>query len=130
VKDLDFDELDRAVNSLVASESGSSATPEAKEKTLNLTIPPPPPLAGRRSTGKFMDVVRPSSNIRQTLATPERASRQGTTITLVPQVPTTSDDKTDTTPVDVPATEKTSTNEWPDPIDFHELSDSVAEKDW
>lgn len=129
MKDLDFDELDRAVNSLVASESGSSDVTEAKENTINLTIPPPPPLAGRRSTGKFMDVVHPSSNMRTTLVAPERSSRQGTTISPVSQVPTTSDDKTNTAPVDTPATVKPSTNQWPDPIDFQELSNNVAEKE-
>ena len=94
MKDLDFDELDKAVNSLIANSpvSNDSVASEPKETVLNLgsdlaslppivaSIPtvssPVKPVAqpiNRPSTGRFMDVVHPSSNMRSTM--PDRPSR-------------------------------------------------------
>jgi hypothetical protein len=107
VSDIDFDELDRAVNSLITSQpaTGGSGVPgEPKEKVLNIksaqpstpsstgiTVPPvrsvptPPtsPVLERRGGGQFMDVVHPSSNMRPTnLVMPDRPSRQQNTPTI------------------------------------------------
>jgi len=96
MNDIDFDELDRAVNSLVGSGSGQKpiATDEPKEKVLSInttpsrptisnqpTINAAPTLIEKRSSGQFMDVVHPSSNMRSLpLVMPSRLSRQGTTV--------------------------------------------------
>jgi hypothetical protein len=98
VKDLDFDELDRAVNSLIAKPSDGSVdeTPMAPALDQNLTddsvmtqqdtnnnlpmVPEPvlAPAVTRPSTGRFMDVVHPSSDMRTSLTMPERTSTQNT----------------------------------------------------
>lgn len=92
MKDLDFDELDKAVNSLIASTPGGAGSDNAPPST-----PSPQPLStdlaqmqaavnslptipiaatalpvGRPSTGRFMDVVHPSSDMRTSLVMPER----------------------------------------------------------
>jgi hypothetical protein len=69
MKDFDFDEIDRAVNSV------SSGDIKASDKPDDALVEPPKPestpekttpaLAGRRSSGQFMDVVHPSSNMRR-----------------------------------------------------------------
>jgi hypothetical protein len=71
MKDIDFDEIDRAVNSVAPDNSDEndktedttvqSDTPEPSKPTPQTT----PALAGRRSSGQFMDVVHPSSNMRR-----------------------------------------------------------------
>lgn len=131
MKDLDFDELDRAVNSLITSTPSQSSpsdnnlqkpdSVDLAEKTNDSKdiAPTASSLAGRRSTGRFMDVVHPSSDMRTTLAAPERVSRQGATINPVSATPVVPD----TPPVVTPmvAAPKSS---WPDPIDFHEFKSS------
>ncbi len=69
MKDIDFDELDRAVNSVlssdepvaVAPESAEEPAPEAPVESSTSTLPSP---AERRRKGRFMDVVHPSSDMR------------------------------------------------------------------
>ena len=112
MKDLDFDELDRAVNSLIAKGS-ANAKPDvgsarsasgvayfepvapaleqaaASEPLIPDTNAPTEPVAAttppvaaapaapkidRPDTGRFMDVVHPSSNMRTSLVMPERTS--------------------------------------------------------
>ena len=143
MKDLDFDELDRAVNSLITSPSGPTGT-EAKDKTLEIEAGPTEqlladssnnsqpttstasPIVARRSTGRFMDVVPPSSNTRVTPSAPERISREGLTINPADK----SLDHPDTTDTPAPAVTPptTSTSDWPDPIDFHKPDNTVADK--
>jgi hypothetical protein len=91
VKDLDFDELDRAVNSMITGNSGSGSggdtgagqskpEPDATSPDSPKAVTPSDApklsvtqsLAGRRSTGRFMDVIHPSSDMRGTLNMPER----------------------------------------------------------
>lgn len=95
MKDLDFDELDKAVNSLIASTPGGSgsdnsasasqppvqplpANPTPMQNSANSlpTIPISNPVnpVDRPSTGRFMDVVHPSSDMRTSLVMPERNS--------------------------------------------------------
>lgn len=86
MSDIDFDELDRAVNSLIKSNPIPNITVpgEVKEKVLNIKTQSPiqsdslnsqpaikpiqsaplSPILERRSGGQFMDVVHPSSNMR------------------------------------------------------------------
>ena len=100
MKDLDFDELDKAVNSLIASTPGgagssiaspstpppSSSLPSSQPSSADLspmqatvnslpTIPVSTTATpvDRPSTGRFMDVVHPSSDMRTSLVMPERS---------------------------------------------------------
>jgi len=179
MKDLDFDELDRAVNSLLATKSSSeppttaeevsesdsivsepeqvTATDEtdfaeAEPATPTLTPETPtedvksveiseetptaqtaPALATRRTTGRFMDVVHPSSDMRTSPnpASNEPVSRQGLTIAVPTSAPTTMSDVTPVTsqkpaaaPIQTEAIEAVTSdpspvvNEWPDPLDL------------
>lgn len=91
MKDLDFDELDKAVNSLIASTPSGAGSNNAPPSSLpqplsaNSTsiqtaansLPTVPitatiPSVDRPSTGRFMDVVHPSSDMRTSLVMPER----------------------------------------------------------
>jgi len=143
MKDLDFDELDRAVNSLIGNKPEpvvAGAQPEAVNPVVPAAAPvavpvpdsPTPtttpagdtpndvtqPLAARRSSGRFMDVVHPSSDMRSA-APLVPVSRVGADVQ--PSGPIVS-----ASPVPHPATlaptaEPTNTtSEWPDPIDYHE----------
>lgn len=117
MKDLDFDELDRAVNTLMGSVSKTDEPkPEEETKTVSITptlssepssmpkpspsptstpVSPRPapatPLAARRG-GRFMDVVHSSSDMKKDKPASSPISRQGTTIqptnpTVVPEEP-------------------------------------------
>ncbi len=76
MKDFDFDEIDRAVNSVSSSNNTSDADVKPDDvasqtdesitsKPVSETAPSTPALAGRRSSGQFMDVVHPSSDMRR-----------------------------------------------------------------
>ena len=117
--DIDFDELDRAVNSLVNPDTNpvKSAAPSAPAVVPTSASPPvaanPAPLAERRSSGRFMDVVHPSSDMRSSV--PDRpASRQAATI--APPLMT--------TPADVEVAKPAAS--WPDPIDMHQATQEPA----
>ena len=62
MQDIDFDELDRAVASTMPSGEPQRSTPERSEGTVSAPRQNPP--ASRRSSGRFMDVVHPSSDMR------------------------------------------------------------------
>ena len=75
MQDIDFDEIDRAVNSVTNSGNDTSASamndPAIETPTAHSTRPDQaisahaaPSLAARRSSGRFMDVVHPSSDMR------------------------------------------------------------------
>ncbi|HZJ34554.1 MAG TPA: hypothetical protein VFD55_00890 [Candidatus Angelobacter sp.] len=140
MKDLDFDELDRAVNSLVAGAPGSNVSNEPKEKTLDIdsgssqqtaSNQPKPPMTpasvGQKSTGRFMDVVHPSSDMRSTLVMPERTSHQGVTIDPVADKPKAPDATKLPVPNNAPPAPTPTTNDWPDPIDFHGSNKNIAD---
>jgi hypothetical protein len=114
MKELDFDELDKAVNSLmtnvpkdppatdevktvtVPSSSGAATplaipstppvpTPQAPTTPAATPTPAPRPLAARRAGGRFMDVVHPSTDMKKPEASaPKLVSRQGVTIAPSP----------------------------------------------
>lgn len=88
MSDIDFDELDRAVNSLISNtpKSDAAATPAAptpdtvpvsmpspvaEPSQVNISQPAvPQSLAGQRSSGRFMDVIHPSTDMRTSVVTP------------------------------------------------------------
>lgn len=89
MKDLDFDELDRAVNSVSTNKSVPTGDINAKPLSQSVAIAPtttPKPfisVAPRPSTGRFMDVVHPSSDMRTTLIMPERTRNQVSVMPIV-----------------------------------------------
>ena len=150
MKDLDFDELDRAVNSLIGGDQGQtdnakedtglSATASvsdvpALDSTSTASVPDvdtlsQQPLATRRSSGRFMDVVHPSSDMRSSFMPPRPSTSEGVTIqpdtssiveepVMPTQTPVPSNFEEPTTPEPV----KT---EWPDPIDFNKVYDQSS----
>jgi len=91
MQDIDFDEIDRAVNSVTNTNSNTAPepvaftpvtepkvdVPSAQVEPENTSIPAAPVSsapspAARRSSGRFMDVVHPSSDMRPVV--PERSS--------------------------------------------------------
>ena len=184
MSELDFDELDKAVNNLMSGvpKVEPPKTDDIKTLDIDSTLPdssrpsldqldsaltavngtvktdtPPAtsstsstsstaPLATRRA-GRFMDVVHPSSDMKN--ASKPSASRQGVTIepTKTIEQPTTPVDespKEDTSVVNVLGeadTEPTSTmpdhdthneNEWPDPLEmsgYHAKDETVTPQD-
>lgn len=143
MKDLDFDELDRAVNSLISGEPGSvsggnsssdvnnttSSTSAQRlvddQTTVSSTIKPTPPIE-KPATGRFMDVVHPSSDMRtSSLVMPERTSSLGMSspVTTSPLVPTPAIFPMKT---DKSATESPSFSGQSNPIDFSAMNDNSA----
>ncbi len=141
MKDLDFDELDKAVNSLMAgvpkTPSAPSETPENTVEipsTISDSAPPAPkipvsppaparssslPVPATRRGGRFMDVVHPSSAMKKP-ESPRVVSRQGVTleptspnpIEEVPSAPTLPDPVTiSSTSGDTKVPEKSATQE-------------------
>lgn len=126
MKDIDFDELDRAVNSLINPSTdqpdtataqtpieSSAVTATSVTPLLSLTpilpviSPSVAPLAQRRSSGRFMDVVHPSSDMRSSSARPtpiESVNTPFTTQVVEPEK----------------ELEKMTFTTWPDPIDLQE----------
>jgi hypothetical protein len=91
MKDIDFDEIDRAVNSVGSDKANdkpadTTVQSDAPDTSKPVSQPPQttPALAGRRSSGQFMDVVHPSSNMRRApIQMPARPMNQNTS----PQAP-------------------------------------------
>jgi hypothetical protein len=151
MKDLDFDELDRAVNSLIGGTSVHATEPDepaaiditsavqnshvapvaafvpqpvvAAEPVVApvapaATQPPTQPLAARRSSGRFMDVVHPSSDMRTSASqSTGPMSRVGVSITPTAAV-------AQPTPAPVIAPPQVVSTEWPDPLDFQGYTDT------
>lgn len=61
MQDIDFDELDRAVNSVISPSTPVASRGDSIPVAPRTTTPSP---AARRSSGRFMDVVHPSSDMR------------------------------------------------------------------
>lgn len=101
MNEIDFEELDRAVNSLNAQPQAVSITPtpqvaETKSSVQSTpmsgvqspqAVTPAPPIAPRPSTGRFMDMVHPSADMRTAVAPRETVSTPP-----VVQAPTSSTD--------------------------------------
>ena len=135
--ELDFDELDKAVNSLMSDkESAQTVTPDASAVLAstpspavvvdNPTVSAAPSPAVRRR-GQFMDMVHPSSNMRST-STPVLVRRQAADITPLSTADrtglTSQTESVGTYPSASPSFESTTestpapVSDWPDPIDM------------
>lgn len=124
MQDIDFDEIDRAVNSLTstssdapaASPSSEPASPlvepvaEAPVESTSAPAPAAPSPAARRSSGRFMDVVHPSSDMRPT--TLSRPAPSAPTFHREEVV-----ERDDESNRPEPAAVASSAFHWPDPID-------------
>jgi hypothetical protein len=101
MKDFDYDEIDRAVGSVnnpdsdkndnAADSTASTDQPASIEPAKPAVSAPstPPALVGRRSSGQFMDVVHPSSDMRRApLKMPERPLNQTPVLDKPAVVPT------------------------------------------
>jgi hypothetical protein len=141
VKYLDFDELDKAVSSLLGSagkeakesvQEPASETTDVVAPTQNTIVSPSKSLVEKRSSGRFMDVVHPSSDMKN-LQKPA-VSRQAPTITP-PETPIASPETPEATPEPTSQTtpdtvtspiEKeepvTDSHIMPDPLDFHNFT--------
>ncbi|MDB5161744.1 MAG: hypothetical protein JWM52_252 [Candidatus Saccharibacteria bacterium] len=113
MQDIDFEELDRAVSSTMGP---SDETPE--EQRVKISTQPPEiktvsTPAARRSSGRFMDVVHPSSDMRNSSS--ERSAPR-----VSEPVPAREPE---------PAPERDTSTDWPDPLDFHGFTDEEPKKD-
>jgi len=95
MQDIDFDELDRAVNSATQPTPDVPAVSTEEPAAAVVPVVPSTP-AARRSSGRFMDVVHPSSDMRTAPTVTARPAAR-------PQ----------------PAQPAATATEWPDPLDFH-----------
>lgn len=150
MKDIDFDELDKAVNSLMegveqpgdvspsagTGESSDSqtvqeapapaandSTPASQDKGTALAATSPAP-AVKRTGGRFMDIVHPSTTMR---TTPKPASREGVAIAPL-SAPAAAPTSPEPVPAPAPDTPvpAVSHSDWPDPIDLHEQQSAVT----
>lgn len=97
MQDIDFDEIDRAVSSTM----GGEREPEVPERSEPAPASRPTPPAARRSSGRFMDVVHPSSDMRSAAPSRPAPTEQA------PEPTHFTRDNTD----------------MPDPLDFHGFND-------
>lgn len=143
MKELDFDELDRAVNSLMADvkPSGTAASDENEVNTLSIPASDPPAdpassaatnstngaLPARRS-GRFMDMVHPSADMKKS----NNPSTPSSGEMIVSPAPKSESMPLPTTAVlptqqEVQATPgSASTSDWPDPLDVPTLAKDKA----
>lgn len=130
MSDIDFDELDKAVNSLILkTPDDASASSSQTNSPVPTTAPSTEPvqassvsaaaltqsLAGQRSSGRFMDVIHPSSDMRQ-------VSNQQP---AVPTVAVASTVSTPPQPVSMPVASTTPTPNIESPIENNPISASV-----
>lgn len=109
MRDFDFDEIDRAVASTMQTDKPEGAPAQSEKVEVNSTSNRSTP-ATRRS-GRFMDVVHPSSDMR-TATVPERVVEDSKTTEVRDELVVPERD----------ASEKSSTD-MPDPLDFHGFND-------
>lgn len=109
MQDIDFDELDRAVSSTLnpARPSNTVKTDAVPARIPDPASPQPVAPAARRSSGRFMDVVHPSSDMRPAERSERSAPRPSEPAQQEPERP-------------APAT-----TDWPDPLDFHGFKDEA-----
>lgn len=146
MSDLDFDELDKAVNSLMGgapstaqsqpvattntdTNADTPSNTNAAPATPNRSQAPQASPATNRSRGQYMDVVHPAGNMRKaSQQSPSRVSRHGVTVAprdTAQTVDTASDDvaqeDTERLPANEMPKEKTPEQDvMPDPIAFAE----------
>lgn len=135
MSDFDFDELDKAVTGALGNTDDvkQSAAPakEVPKPTETASPSTPAPAARRVSTGRFMDVVHPSSDMRSSNAAPvapKTTISAGATPSL-PKPPVlyptpASDIKTDVTQ----KVEASGAEDWSKPLESPFLPDAKVEK--
>jgi hypothetical protein len=120
MQDIDFDEIDRAVSSVTNNDTEVSTppvsapaptTPVVETPTVSSETTPSP--AARRSTGRFMDVVHPSSDMRPN----SDAREKGPSAPSLHREDVVSA-RTETTERPAPAAVASTAFHWPDPIDL------------
>jgi hypothetical protein len=134
--DLDFDEIDKAVSSATVGRKQEEAIgPDAPKdtqpepKATESTPTPQPTIAGRRSSGQFMDVVHPSSNMRKSIPTiPERPSVNKADDALMKPTVVTTDSLTSPATQPPESVDSEPGNKWPDPIEIGEPKKVQIEK--
>lgn len=109
MQDIDFDEIDRAVSSITSTNAEGGATDTPSVAPTPATVDSP---AVRRSSGRFMDVVHPSSDMRPPVP-PRPAAPFAPTLHReeVPERSETVESRPE------PATVSSSAFHWPDPIE-------------
>lgn len=109
MQDIDFDELDRAVNSVIKPEADKGSVPvttkDSDDRSVSVPERSAPSPATRRSSGRFMDVVHPSSDMRPSASVPERPSPEPTVEDSAPS---------------------TDSFQWPDPLDLPDTHTDVT----
>ncbi len=137
MKDIDFDELDRAVNSVIQntqsngvsdSNLSDSSAPVIKNIDAKPSMPMHPSILARRSNGRFMDMVPLSASTRPTPTNPVRVTRQG--LDIAPQnnntnVAQSASEEPKASVITEPVIEEKPSNVWPDPIDNQNFSQGV-----
>jgi len=133
MKDLDFDELDRAVNSLISNKTSDTNADSVKPEPTSdvpaadqpVVAPETSPLVSRPNTGRFMDVVPPSVSTKVTPSEPVQIYRQGMSLEPVSTKPVESETEASVpvvTPEPAqPASTEPMPNAWPDPLDFQKI---------
>lgn len=114
MSDFDYEELDRAVSSVGAPSEPPVVTPPQPSAATPVTTAPDTP-AARRSSGRFMDVVHPSSDMRAKVS--ERAELR------VDERPSMQPDRPDVSPFTV--ADETPVEK---PLESPFLSDAQVEK--
>lgn len=96
MQDVDFEELDKAVNAVMPQAPlDNSNTDPSVDLEIQPMQPPDPtpvsiapvsssPVVGRPATGRFMDVVHPSSDMRSSLTMPQRSTNSMLNLTAQP----------------------------------------------
>jgi hypothetical protein len=129
MQDIDFDEIDRAVSSVTNQNTRGASVPEAVRSTpreftpFSAPVPAPvavePSPAMRRSSGRFMDVVHPSSDMRPTSSSPVVTRDEPIRSTVPPRVVVAEPEPS--------STESNDTGfQWPDTIDTPMPTDTVV----
>jgi hypothetical protein len=146
MQDIDFEELDRAVSSVLGDAPASEAVQPASESIATPTQPtaPQPSPAARRTPGRFMDVVHPSSDMKTPPARPAASPvltplvlpdepeqpSAGPVVMDIVKAPVTSTDTAASPPEEVSSEANESSEfRWPDPLDVasDEPSDAASE---
>lgn len=131
MSDIDFDELDKAVNSLVGDDdSGEKKENSSPQEPTSDKIPSDandklgPALPSRRS-GRFMDMKHNSSDMQKkdsSLMTPSKTN-------ITPINPGIKEEVAEAKEAQEEKAESKTTNEWPDPIDSAKTANNEKDKE-
>lgn len=145
MSDFDFDELDKAVTGAISNDESdadeaslSSATLQDTAQPVATTVPVEQKVApaARRSSGRFMDVVHPSSDMRTRTAPAVVPANSSPEPSFVPPV-TKNEEPVTTTPLDLEDDSDidalsdsldAAVGEWIKPLESPFLSDAKVEK--